>query len=852
MQNKKQNTKSNKKNAKSPNKVLNTLRAIVRFFRDERFKVSLGLFFLVFSIILCVSFVSYLFTWKADQSILNMSLVELFTNGGPQVENGVGKLGAVLSNKFIYDWFGLASFSFVAVFAVFGLGLLKIKLINSWRFFYLSLIFTVWGSIALSSIFAKDFFMAGGAYGFFIFEWLVSILGKAGAYAVLPLSLFVIIIYCFKGTLDWLKSEFKKLISLKKENFEEEVDDNIDHIVADETQTESEIQYKETPEIQINTSENQQENLENQELVGEQNIVNLFEDDSFTKDKKTDTELEITPIVKEEEAISTELSIDTPVRPTEPANDGELSLEVQQAEPDEELSVEEIESDIMKEYDPTKDLEHYKFPSIDILEEYQKNSVDVTPEELNSNKDRIVNTLRDYKIEISKISATIGPTVTLYEIVPAPGVRIAKIKNLEDDIALSLAALGIRIIAPIPGKGTIGIEVPNLNPETVSMRSVIKSAKFQESTYELPVAMGKTISNETYVFNLAKTPHLLVAGATGQGKSVGVNAILTSLLYKKHPSQLKFVLVDPKMVELSIYSRIEKHYLAKLPKEKSCIVTDVSKVVPVMNSLCIEMDRRYELLTKASVRNIIEYNTKFVNRKLNPNNGHFYMPYIVVIIDEFADIIVQEGKQVEAPISRLAAKARAIGIHLIVATQRPSTDVITGVIKANFPTRIAFKVTNGHDSKTILDSTGANQLIGRGDLLISETGKVTRVQCAFVDTPEVEKLVDHISEQQGYPAPLELPEPEIAESVAGGEGFGASERDDLFEEAARIIVRHQQGSTSLVQRKMAIGYNRAGRIIDQLEAAGIIGPYEGSKARQVLISDEYALEQFLRNLDEKK
>ncbi len=815
--------------AKSKNKTNNKksgngnwLKAIIRFFRDEKFKVSFGVFLIVFAIILCLSFTSYFFTWKTDQSLIDVSFGKLLGKNSYQVENWVGKIGAVLSNKFIHDWFGVASFSFVVIFAVFGFNLLNIKFTNPWRLLFISLIFTIWGSVAIASVFSDSFFMVGGAHGYFIFKWLSGLIGKTGTYSLIFLTLFIIILYTFKNSLYWIKTKIQGISKLKKENFEEQANDNFDS----------------------------QNDLDSQENISENKIeeqsLKLEEEVSVVIGHSADDEKE-----KENDFNNLELPIDNTIKEDIVEETSDLSLDVNDTLDEEELTDEEINSDMMTDYDPTKDLEFYKFPNIDILKEYPSRKGDVTRDELNANKDKIVRTLRDYKIEISRITATIGPTVTLYEIVPAPGVRISKIKNLEDDIALSLAALGIRIIAPIPGKGTIGIEVPNSKPETVSMKSVIKSAKFQESSYELPIAMGKTISNETYVFNLAKTPHLLVAGATGQGKSVGVNAIIASLLYKKHPSQLKFVLVDPKMVELSIYSQIEKHYLAKLPEEKSCIITDVTKVVPVMNSLCIEMDDRYALLTKARVRNIVEYNKKFISRKLNPNNGHRYMPYIVVVVDEFADIIVQEGKQVEAPISRLAAKARAIGIHLIVATQRPSTDVITGVIKANFPTRIAFKVTNGHDSKTILDATGASQLIGRGDMLISETGKVSRVQCAFIDTPEVELLVEHINNQQGYPQPYDLPEPAVAETSGGG-SISANDKDELFEEAARLVIRHQQGSTSLIQRKMSIGYNRAGRIIDQLETAGIVGPYEGSKARHVLFPDEYSLEQYLNSLNENK
>ena len=485
-------------------------------------------------------------------------------------------------------------------------------------------------------------------------------------------------------------------------------------------------------------------------------------------------------------------------------------------------------------------------PGIDLLHDHGDGKIKVNKEELEANKNRIVNTLENYNIKIQSIKATIGPTVTLYEIVPAPGVRISKIKNLEDDIALSLAALGIRIIAPIPGKGTIGIEVPNQNPDVVSMRTVIASEKFQNADYDLPVVMGKTISNEIFAFDLAKMPHLLMAGATGQGKSVGLNAVLTSLLYKKHPSQLKFVLVDPKKVELTLFNKIERHFLAKLPDSEDAIITDNQKVIHTLNSLCIEMDERYELLKNAFVRNIKEYNAKFVARKLNPENGHKYLPYIVLVIDEFADLIMTAGKEVETPIARLAQLARAIGIHLIIATQRPSTNIITGSIKANFPARIAFRVTTGIDSRTILDSGGAEQLIGRGDMLLSTGSDLVRLQCAFVDTPEVEKLTEFIGSQRAYPDAFLLPE-YIDENATAIGDVDKSDRDVLFEDAARLIVQHQQGSASLLQRKLKLGYNRAGRIVDQLEAAGIIGQFEGSKARQVLITDEMSLEQLLNN-----
>ncbi len=776
--------------------------------RDERFAVALGVLFIAFSILLTLSFTSYLFTWKSDQSLLHVPFQKMISDDSIVVENWVGKLGALLSNVFIRNWFGLASFSFVAIFGLLGFRLLKVRLLPLRKSVFMLMIITIWLSITLAYFFSDKLFYLGGAHGYFVCKWLNGLWGKVGTLAFIGVGAFVIVIYSFKNALASFKNWFAKLAALKKEDLTENDSGFAGDINDEEPKTD-----KSTEELPVDTQAREEFVVHGEEI---------------------DLPVEITEQVIEKGSLF-----------------DDIELELQETESEELVSDEEIDEEPMGDYDPTEDLKYYKKPGIDLLVELPPSKNEVSASELNSNKDRIVKTLLDYKIEISKISATIGPTVTLYEIVPAPGVRISKIKNLEDDIALSLAALGIRIIAPMPGKGTIGIEVPNSNPEIVSMRSVIKSAKFQESTFQLPVAIGKTISNETFVFNLAKTPHLLVAGATGQGKSVGINAIITSLLYKKHPSQIKFVLIDPKMVELSLYSKIERHFLAKLPNEESAIITNVEKVVPVMNSLCIEMEDRYKLLTQAGVRNIVEYNEKFISRKLNPYKGHKYLPYIVVIVDEFADIIIQEGKQVEAPISRLAAKARAIGIHLIVATQRPSVDVITGVIKANFPTRIAFKVMSGHDSKTIIDATGANQLIGKGDMLMVETGKAVRIQCAFIDTPEVESIVDFIGKQQGYGGAFELPDP----GVDGGEGsdfsFSSDEKDPLFDEAARLIVRHQQGSTSLIQRKMKIGYNRAGRIIDQLEHFGIVGPYEGSKARQVLFSDEYSLEQFLKNSENK-
>ncbi|HBF19151.1 MAG TPA: cell division protein FtsK, partial [Cryomorphaceae bacterium] len=535
--------------------------------------------------------------------------------------------------------------------------------------------------------------------------------------------------------------------------------------------------------------------------------------------------------------------------PEKPLESEDENFEIETVGEEESLSEKEVNRKVKEfgEYDPKLDLSRFKLPPIDLLKDYGDSNITINQEELEANKNKIVDTLNNYNIEISKIKATIGPTVTLYEIVPAAGVRISRIKNLEDDIALSLAALGIRIIAPIPGRGTIGIEVPSTNPQMVPMRNMLKSEKFQKSDMELPIAFGKTISNETFMADLTKMPHLLMAGATGQGKSVGLNVILTSLLYKKHPSQVKFILVDPKKVELTLFNKIERHYLAKLPDTEEAIITDTTKVIHTLNSLCIEMDNRYDLLKNAMCRNLKEYNAKFIQRKLNPEEGHRYLPYIVLVIDEFADLIMTAGKEVETPIARLAQLARAIGIHLIIATQRPSVNVITGIIKANFPARVAFRVTSKIDSRTILDAGGADQLIGKGDMLFASGSDLIRIQCAFVDTPEIEDITDYIGNQQAYPEAYQLPEYKGEDEGGSIDILDPSERDALFEDAARVIVIHQQGSASLLQRKLKLGYNRAGRIIDQLEAAGIIGPFEGSKARQVLIPDEMSLEQLLKN-----
>jgi S-DNA-T family DNA segregation ATPase FtsK/SpoIIIE len=791
---KKEDKKSKKKASKKKSKRNNPFKKISAFFNNlfsnEKLTKSVGLFILISSAFLLLAFSSFLFTWKIDQNIINNH----WNDPNIQVENWLGKLGAYISHQFIFNGFGITSFLIVFIAFILGFRILfKTNLLPLGKTFRYSIFSIVWISISLSYLFPSTPIL-GGAFGFQTNLWLSSIIGNIGILLFLVLSVLIFLVLNFNISFNIFKPK------------EEIIDDQ---------------------ELEVNEDEN----------IEEQPLNEVFNFDQEKKEEPTEEEVvELTTKITE---------------PTSPKTDDGIEFSVEEAEAkDETLSDEVVDSKVSEfgEFDPKLDLSSYQLPSIDLLKDFGDNQKKVTPEELEANKNRILETLENYNIKIASIKATIGPTVTLYEIIPEAGVRISKIKNLEDDIALSLAALGIRIIAPIPGKGTIGIEVPNQNPEIVSMKTVIASDKFQNAKMELPVVLGKTITNETYVFDLSKMPHLLMAGATGQGKSVGLNAVLTSLLYKKHPSQLKFVLVDPKKVELTLYNKIERHFLAKLPDTDDAIITDNQKVINTLNSLCIEMDQRYELLKNAMVRNIVEYNSKFIARKLNPENGHKFLPYIVLVIDEFADLIMTAGKEVETPIARLAQLARAIGIHLIIATQRPSANIITGIIKANFPGRIAFRVTSGIDSRTILDSSGADQLIGKGDMLISQGNDLVRIQCAFVDTPEVEAICEFIGNQRGYPEIFTLPE-YVGESASGGTGtFDGEDKDALFDDAARMLVQHQQGSASLLQRKMKIGYNRAGRLIDQMEEAGIIGPFEGSKARQVLISDLDTLEQFLKDL----
>jgi len=783
-------------------------------------KFVLGCLLILFSVALLVAFISFYVNgqWQADQSAVSQ-----LGDRTEVVENWLGKFGAYLADLIVYRGFGIASFVLVRLFFLTGmflaleLSLKKLKNIWFWDLFAIIIVSVLFGFFATS---APEL---GGTIGYELNLFLQDYIGKTGTLLTLLFGLIVYLIFKIKLSPEKIQSYFD---STKKE-FNSELNS---------------IKTPQQPESAYNLEEfaiEEDPELDNIHLKTE---VSQFEinKEALKPTINHSSEIDLNPVIK-----PVQMDIN-PVTTAPPVHTEEFVIE--KAE-EEDIIEENLASRLVADFglfDPTLDLSNYKFPTIDLLKEYSTGGITINQEELEENKNKIVDTLRNYKIEIAQIKATVGPSVTLYEIVPEAGIRISKIKSLEDDIALSLSALGIRIIAPIPGKGTIGIEVPNKNPTMVSMKSVIGSAKFQEAEMELPIALGKTISNETFVVDLAKMPHLLMAGATGQGKSVGLNAVLTSLLYKKHPAEVKFVLVDPKKVELTLFNKIERHYLAKLPDTEDAIITDNAKVVNTLNSLCVEMDNRYSLLKDAMVRNIKEYNDKFKARKLNPEAGHRFLPYIILVVDEFADLIMTAGKEVEIPIARLAQLARAIGIHLIIATQRPSVNVITGLIKANFPARIAFRVTSKIDSRTILDTQGADQLIGRGDLLYTNGNDVVRVQCAFIDTPEVEKITDFIGSQKAYATAYLLPE-FVGEETGINLDMDISERDTLFREAAEIIVNAQQGSASLLQRKLKLGYNRAGRLIDQLESAGIVGPFEGSKARSVNISDLSALDQFFNN-----
>lgn len=779
---------------------------------DNKFQRVLGFFFLLVSVYIFLAFTSFFVNWfdANSQNILGQEITNYFTDHVKEVENWTGKLGSIISNVLILKGVGLGAYFISLLFLAIGLKMLiNIKFFKLWTWFQLITISLLWLPMLANIIFPdhpESIF--GGIVGKQLNIWLYSYIGKIGLIFTLIFVPVVFLLIDFQFNFKRKKKKEAKSNSLKKPISNKPADDlynTVEFAVGDE-------------EEDLGLAPKEKEKSSNTFKIEVDSVV---EDTSTTTEKKNeDSDLELTIEKPKEEKVVEE-----------------------KIKPGAHLGVD-------TKYDPTLDLADFKLPPLDLLEEYDDGDITIDKEELERNKVKIVETLKHYSIEIVKIKATIGPTVTLYEIVPAPGIRISKIKNLEDDIALSLAAMGIRIIAPIPGKGTVGIEVPNKNPNIVSMKSIIGSEKFQNNKYELPFGLGKTIANESFVADLTKMPHILMAGATGQGKSVGLNAIIASLLYAKHPAELKFIMVDPKKVELTLFSRIERHYLAKLPDSEEAIITDTRKVVRTLNSLGIEMDHRYELLKDAQVRNLKEYNSKFILRKLNPNQGHKYLPYLVLVIDEFADLIMTAGKEVEGPITRLAQLARAVGIHLIIATQRPSVNIITGTIKANFPARIAFRVISKIDSRTILDTGGADQLVGRGDMLLSTGSDLIRLQCAFIDTPEVDRVTEYIGSQRAYPEAFFLPEYFDEETETKVE-FDASDRDELFEDAAYVIVQNQQGSTSLLQRKLKLGYNRAGRIIDQLEAAGIVGSFEGSKAREVKVANEMALEQFLKDLNRK-
>lgn len=844
---KKEKDKSDKKDtAASPS----FFRKVAATWHNETLRFIVGLMLVIFSVYLLLAFSSFFFTGAADQSILDSGNGKDLMAVDNGVKNYAGSRGAQLSSYLINDCFGISSFFILVFLAAAGLKLMKVRHIRLWRWFICCSLLLVWFSVffgfAFASLYEDSFIYLGGMHGYNVSRWLASQVGAPGVWLLLLVTAICFLIYFSARTVVWLRGVFALNFLKKKKDGQEKAEGEVPEEFTTSWTAEGKKRPAQTPAPAV------------------------AEEPKPVVEEKAEEEPE--PAEEPEAEPSQEISLDLggPSRPAATGNrGGEVEMTVEAAEPepavplepaeaphadDPEFQVEtheeeEYQGPELEPYNPRLDLENYHFPTLDLMKHYDNAEPTIDMDEQNANKDKIVSTLRSFGIEISSIKATVGPTVTLYEITPEQGVRISKIRGLEDDIALSLSALGIRIIAPIPGKGTIGIEVPNSNPKIVSGQSIIGSKKFQESTYELPIALGKTITNEVFMVDLAKMPHVLVAGATGQGKSVGLNAIITSLLYKKHPAELKFVLVDPKKVEFSIYSVIEHHFLAKLPDEAEPIITDVTKVVQTLNSICVEMDTRYDLLKAAHVRNIKEYNEKFINRRLNPEKGHKYMPYIVVVIDEFGDLIMTAGKDVELPIARIAQLARAVGIHMIIATQRPTTNIITGTIKANFPARIAFRVSAMVDSRTILDRPGANQLIGRGDMLFLQGADPVRVQCAFIDTPEVAEITKFIARQQGYPTAFYLPE--YVDENASGSDLGdvdLGRKDPLFDDAARLIVTHQQGSTSLIQRKFSIGYNRAGRLMDQLEKAGIVGPAQGSKPRDVYFTDIVSLEDFLSKM----
>ena len=791
---------------------------ITHFIKSETTHFVIGLISVIFAVYLLLAFTSFFFTGAADQSILDNQQAGELMQTGNQIKNYAGARGAQVAECLINECFGVAAYFIVLFLAVLGMRLMRAYKFRIWKWFMSCAIMMIWFSILLGFIFdgtfTNSFIYPGGLHGYNVSNWLISQIGMPGVGLLLLVTAILFCVYLSRETISIVRKALHPEFKTKKTSKEKEVEESPEPLQEPEP-----VKVYEDPKpVEV--------------------------DFDMPKEDKTVEEPPFEPLQADE----------TPTIVIEPATEEKKEAEI--AEPiftvgDNHTKEDEAyDGPTLEPYNPRLDLENYKFPHLNLLDHYDESDNGVDMEEQNANKDRIIEVLRSFGIEISSIKASVGPTVTLYEITPAEGVRIAKIRNLEDDIALSIAALGIRIIAPIPGKGTIGIEVPNAKPRIVPMQSILASKKFQETTMELPIALGKTITNEVYMVDLAKAPHMLIAGATGQGKSVGLNAIVTSLLYKKHPAELKFVIVDPKKVEFSVYAPIERHFLAKLPDGEDAIITDVTKVVQTLNSLCKEMDTRYDLLKKAGCRNVKEYNAKFIERRLNPEKGHHFMPYIVIIIDEFGDLIMTAGKEVELPICRIAQLARAVGIHAIIATQRPTTNIITGTIKANFPARVAFRVAAMMDSRTILDRSGAQQLIGKGDMLYLQGNDPVRVQCAFVDTPEVERIAEYISKQQGYPTAFELPEVESEDGESGAADVDMTRLDSMFREAAELVVAHQQGSTSLIQRKFSIGYNRAGRIMDQLEVAGIVGPAQGSKARDVLCVDLTDLEMRLSNLQQ--
>ena len=815
--------------------------------KDERTSKIAGAICLLIALFLFVAFTSYLFTWQEDQDMVQLWRTQLFSTNDVKVNNLLGYLGAFIAYQIMFNGFGVAAYLFCTFFFVLGVNLFFTKPIFSlWR----NVRYVIIGLLVLSTCFAfvsaQAAFSWGGALGEYSSSWLIKWVGSFGTGAILFVAGFSYFIWRFNPSFNVPSLSF--LLPKKKE--ETFISEDNEEAVKQEWDLNQAAALQNAGGNKLKENKDADGNLIPTEVP---DGGKLFIDELSLEEEENTNIAELEPTLIEEEDEIPEVAPIVEVVPTKKniANfDGELledlDLEIKEGAEEAVIPAAAIGS-LATKYDATLDLKNYKYPNINLLETHGSEKIVQDPEELETHKNQIIATLKNYDISIQRIAATVGPTVTLYEIVPAPGVRISRIKNLEDDIALSLAALGIRIIAPIPGKGTIGIEVPNIRKSVVSMKTLLASEKFQTSQYSLPIAIGKKIDNENFIVDLASMPHLLMAGATGQGKSVGLNAILVSLLYKKHPSQLKFVLVDPKKVELSLYRVIEKHFLAKLPGEEDAIITDTKKVISTLNALCIEMDNRYDLLKEAGCRNIKEYNEKFTARKLNPEKGHQYLPFIVLVVDEFADLIMTAGKEVEMPIARLAQLARAVGIHLIIATQRPSVNIITGTIKANFPARIAFKVSSKIDSRTILDAGGAEQLIGKGDMLVSYNGEITRLQCAFVDTPEVDRVCNFIAEQKGYPQAFLLPE-YTDEKDTDASGFDAGDRDPLFEDAAKLIVNAQMGSTSLIQRRMKLGYNRAGRLMDQLESAGIVGPSQGSKPREVLYKTDTELYDFLQNL----